>query len=216
MAAVANHLITAALPQGEDIPDGPSRPGAFTASDVAAVVGSAASAFALVWLVYYKLMPVADAGVAGFCVCWFVAFLALYWYVTFELDGRVMAGDRLMAALMASAAVALVVPLTLILGDVLVRGIHAFTVHVFTRTQQYAGPLSPATTGGATTRSSARSSRSAWRCSCRCPWASPPPCSSTRSADRLRPAGPSDRRRDARRCRRSSPACSSTRSTSSA
>ena len=60
-----------------------------------------------------------------------------------------MAGDRLMAALMASAAVALVVPLTLILGDVLVRGIRAFTLHVFTRTQEYAGPLSPATTGGA-------------------------------------------------------------------
>ncbi len=149
MSAVAHRLITAAQPVEEPAEDTPRRPGGFTAGDLAAVVGAAASSFALVWLVYYKLIPSPDAGVAGFGVCWFIGFLALYWYVTLELDGRVIAGDRLMAALMASAAVALVVPLTLILGDVLIRGIRALTLHVFTRTQEYAGPLSPATAGGA-------------------------------------------------------------------
>ncbi len=149
MSVVSHPLITAAQRRSEEAEDTPRRAGAFTGSDLGAVVGSLASSFALIWLIYYKIAPVSDAGLAGFAVCWFVAFLGLYWYVTLELDGRVIAGDRLMAALMASAAVALVVPLTLILGDVLIRGLRAFTWHVFTRTQEFAGPLSPATAGGA-------------------------------------------------------------------
>ena len=62
-----------------------------------------ASSFALVWLIYYQLAPVSDAGLAGFAVCWYVAFLGLYWSSSRELDGRVIAGDRLMAALIGLA-----------------------------------------------------------------------------------------------------------------
>jgi phosphate transport system permease protein len=149
MSATAHRLITAAVPPDDQPEERPRRPGAFTPADLALVVGSLASSCAIVWLVYWQLLPKSDAGLAGFAVLWFVAFLATYWIVNRELHGAAMAADRVMAALMASAAIGLVVPLTAILVDVVVKGLHAFTLHVFTRTQQYTGPLAPASAGGA-------------------------------------------------------------------
>ena len=74
----------------------------------------------LVWLVF-TVGPY-GAGPVGFLVSSYAAFLAIYWLVVRELDGPVLAGDRLMAVVVGSAALAMVVPLVLILGYVVDQG----------------------------------------------------------------------------------------------
>src|ERR1700759_394037 len=53
------------------------RPGSLTAADVGTMAGAAAGALGLVWLLYERILPFARA--PGFWVCWYVAFLGLYW-----------------------------------------------------------------------------------------------------------------------------------------
>jgi phosphate transport system permease protein len=123
------------------------RPGTFGAGDVGVLCLCALSAFAFTWLAFTRIAPL-DSGAELFLV-WYLFFLASYWYVVRELEGSVMAGDRAVGVLVASAAVAMTVPLALILIYVLRKGLEGLTLHFFTETQEFAGPLSSATTGGA-------------------------------------------------------------------
>ena len=92
-------LITAALAcRGQDVPDGPSRPGAFTASDVAAVVGVGgervrAGVACLLQADAGRRREPPDSACAGSSRSWRST------VVTFELDGRVIGRRWLMAAL---------------------------------------------------------------------------------------------------------------------
>jgi phosphate transport system permease protein len=122
------------------------RPAAFNTRDAGVLAGTVLSSFALIWLIF-QVAPFSAP--AEFAACWFLAFVGSYWIVVRELDGPVLASDRTMTAIVFSAALAMVVPLVLILGYVFSKGIHALTWHFFTDTQQFTGPLSPATSGGA-------------------------------------------------------------------
>jgi len=147
MASVAvDHTVGNAAPAERRDLDRPRRPGSFGLQDAGVVAGCALSSFSLVWLAF-QLSPFTSP--AEFAVCWYIAFVGIYWLVVRELDGHVMAGDRTMSVVVASAALAMVVPLVLILGYVFMKGIHALTWHFFTETQEFTGPLSPATSGGA-------------------------------------------------------------------
>jgi hypothetical protein len=97
------------------------RPASFNRRDAAVLVGALSASFALVWLIYTQLLPL--QGIQGFLVCWFAAFLFTYFLAVREIDGRVIARDRTMAALVSISAVAIVVPLALILGYVFVKGL---------------------------------------------------------------------------------------------
>jgi len=135
-------------PSTEDEPvEIPERPGAFGLADTGVLVSCAASTFMFVWLLFFRIAPL--SGVVGFGICWYLLFLAAYWFVVRELDGPVLAGDRLMAVVVTSAAIAMVVPLFLILGYVTAKGIHALRLSFFFRTMRTVGPLASATAGGA-------------------------------------------------------------------
>jgi phosphate transport system permease protein len=134
----------AALPPG---PQRRIRPGAFGRHDAGVLGLCALSAFALTWLGFARISPVQSG--AEFCIIWYLLFLATYWFVVHELEGPVMAGDRAMGVVVASAALAMIVPLGLILLYVLRKGLQGLTLHFFTRTQEFTGPLSSATSGGA-------------------------------------------------------------------
>ena len=121
--------------------------GGFGGHDAGVLAGSAGSALCLTWLVF-TIGPW-SAGPVGFCVTGYVAFLALYWLVVRELDGPVLAGDRLMAVVVGSAALAMVVPLVLILGYVVVQGLAGADLALLHADQEFVGPLSSATAGGA-------------------------------------------------------------------
>lgn len=70
--------------------------------DNASLVASLVGSLALVWLVYYRLLPL--SGKVGFVIGWYVGFLAVYAVVTALGNPRPVVKDRLAAALMTGAA----------------------------------------------------------------------------------------------------------------
>src|SRR5689334_16575683 len=93
-------------------PDTPRRVGGFGSTDAGVIAGCAGSALCLAWLVF--TVGPWNAGPVGLLVTAYAAFLTIYWLVVRELDGPVLAGDRLMAVVVGSASLAMVVPLVLI------------------------------------------------------------------------------------------------------
>jgi phosphate transport system permease protein len=126
--------------------DRPVRPKTVDRKDLAIMAGSAVSSFAFVWLLF-RLAPL--SGGAGFGILWFAAFVAIYWLVVRETEGSLAARDKVAGAVITSLAVGLAVPLVLIIGFVVVKGVKAFSLNFFTQTLQFVGPLDPATKGGA-------------------------------------------------------------------
>ena len=111
------------------------------------LAGAFTASFSLVWLAYERLLPF--SGAQGFLLLWAVAFLGFYYVGVRELDGRVIAKDRTMAALINVIALATVVPLALILGYVAMQGARFLRPMFFTTTMANVSPSDPATaTGG--------------------------------------------------------------------
>lgn len=114
--------------------------------DVIVLLGSVASSFCLVWLLYYALTP--QATPAGLAVWWYLAFLVVYWLAVRRTEGRLIARDRLWTVLILTGAAATVVPLVLIVVFVLVKGVATIRPHFFFSTVDVCGSLAPATCGG--------------------------------------------------------------------
>ena len=146
---MATHAETVGRPAAEPAAprDLPIRVAAFGADDLAALVGSAASGFAVMWLVMTQIGQFTSLAELG--LGWYAAFLGIYYLVVRQLDGPVLAGDRVMAVIVFSAALAMVVPLALIFGYLFKKGISGLHWNLFTQTQEAVGPLDPATKGGA-------------------------------------------------------------------
>jgi phosphate transport system permease protein len=100
-----------------------------------------------VWLVFERLLPL--SGPFGFVLLWFVCFIAVYWLVVREVEGRRAATDRAISAVITSMALFLLVPLVLIVVYIVAKGLKALSVHFFTQTLATVGPAAPATAGGA-------------------------------------------------------------------
>jgi phosphate transport system permease protein len=127
--------------------ESPTRRARLSARDVAVVAGCAVSAVALVWLVYEKLTP--GTGALGFWLCSYVAFVALVYVVVREIDGHLVAVDRVATVVVATGALALLVPLVLIIGWVIGKGAHALRLNFFTQDSHDTGALTPLSHGGA-------------------------------------------------------------------
>jgi phosphate transport system permease protein len=108
---------------------------------------SAVSAFCLVWLVYERLTPL--SGGLGFFISWYVVFLVMYSIVVWDRRGAPAARDRIATTIITSLAVAMVVPLCAIVLYTIARGLPALRWNFFTQTQEFVGPQSKATEGGA-------------------------------------------------------------------
>lgn len=80
----------------------PLRPKNFTRSDVGLLLVTAASSFAFVWVLFYQVTLL--SGAFGFLLCWYVAFLALYWLVVAKLTERQLATDRVVSVVMTTGA----------------------------------------------------------------------------------------------------------------
>jgi phosphate transport system permease protein len=72
----------------------------------------------------------------------------MYWLAVRRLYGKVIAKDRLMTAVLTSVAVAMGVPLVLIIGYVLYRGVGVLSPHFLVATVQQCGTLDPISCGG--------------------------------------------------------------------
>jgi len=136
------------------VPAGPGAPSperrirlrSFDSGDFGALGGAAIAAFCLDWLVYERLTPL--SGGLGFWVCWYVALVLIYGLTQREQHGALAAKDRVATVVITTAGVVSVVPLCFVLGYVIFRGYSALRPQFFTQTQEFVGPLSPATEGG--------------------------------------------------------------------
>jgi phosphate transport system permease protein len=125
----------------------PITPRNFHPKDIVVVVGAAGGSFGLVWLIFSQLLPL--QGIQGFLILWAVAFVVMYYVATREMDGTIVARDRVMAAIITVVAIGITIPLILILGYVTAKGIRFIRVAFFTTTMENVGPLSPSSeTGG--------------------------------------------------------------------
>ncbi len=124
----------------------PIRPRSFTAADGAVLAGAALSSFALVWVIFYHLLPL--SGIVGFLIWWYAAFALMYWVAVRQLSGPLIAKDRLMAVLIVTGTGILLIPLATIIVFVTVKGVPYIRAHVFTQTTELCASLEGPTCGG--------------------------------------------------------------------
>src|SRR5436853_5440676 len=102
MAVEVREAIPEIAPETHPDEDAPIRPRSFTLGDAGILGLSALSAFSLLWLLFYRVVPL--SGAEGFVILWFATFLAIYYVVDRELEGPVVAKDRVMAAVVGAGA----------------------------------------------------------------------------------------------------------------
>lgn len=118
-----------------------------TTEDRLAVVGALVGSFALVWIMYYDVLPL--SGALGFLVCWYFAFLAMYAGVTALSHPRPVVVDRLMGAVVSLAALLIGVTLVTVVVYTIWSGRHALGhSNLYTQDSSKVGPLTPLTRGG--------------------------------------------------------------------
>jgi phosphate transport system permease protein len=123
-------------------PPSPMRPRNFNASDLALMAICGLSSFAFVWVVFYQLTLL--SGAFGFLLCWYFAFLALYWLVTSKLTERQAATDRVVTVVMCTGAAIVIGAVIFIIVYVAEKAIPS--IHwgaLFTKTQKGFEPAEP-------------------------------------------------------------------------
>jgi phosphate transport system permease protein len=114
---------------------------------VSHVIGSAAGALALDWLVYERLVPM--SGAIGFWLCWYAVFLVLLAATSATTLDRVGVTDRVVGALVTTAGLVLVACLAGIVAFTFVRGKAALGhLNFYTQTTAFIGPNAPLDQGG--------------------------------------------------------------------
>ncbi|MEO7555364.1 MAG: phosphate ABC transporter permease PstA [Acidimicrobiales bacterium] len=124
----------------------PRTPSERTTEDVALVAASLVSAVSLCWLVFARFTD--GIGWFGFLLCTFAAFLAISFVVDLDRHGRLVAVDRVITNIVIAGASFLLVPLGLLIGYVVVKGLPTLRPGFFIHDQKGITPVMPATAGG--------------------------------------------------------------------
>jgi phosphate transport system permease protein len=120
---------------------------AVTADEVFPLLGSAAGAIALVWVLFERVLPF--TGALGFWVCCYGVFVILYAAVTAMRSGWRGATDRLAAVAAGSAGLFALAVIAGQIGYIAFRGWPAVRhLNFWTQTMQATGPKNPLTSGG--------------------------------------------------------------------
>jgi phosphate transport system permease protein len=118
-----------------------------SADDWLALTGSLAGALGLVWISYDRLLPF--SGLVGFCVCWYVIFLACYATVSAMAHPRPIVIDRLVAAMVHGGAGIVLGAVAWTVIYTFYRGSHAIShVNFFTQSMNSTTPTAPLSQGG--------------------------------------------------------------------
>jgi phosphate transport system permease protein len=118
----------------------------FTKHDAVTLAGSAIAAALFSWLLCFRL--VAGISLFGCGLIAYAVFLALFVTITAELQGRLVAVDRIATVVIASIALVAAVPLVSLLWFLGVNGAKALRPGFFVHDQRGVTPLMPATAGG--------------------------------------------------------------------
>ena len=116
--------------------DRPRALGRKTLDDRMSFIGAAAGSLALMWLVYFNVLPF--TGKVGFFILWYLVFVAVYGVITAISHPRTEVIDRLMTTVMYAAAVVVGAALAWTIGFVIVKG-WAAASHANFYTQTMAG-----------------------------------------------------------------------------
>ncbi|HWB68255.1 MAG TPA: phosphate ABC transporter permease PstA [Mycobacteriales bacterium] len=115
--------------------------------DRLSMLGAAAAALALVWLLYEQILPL--SGALGFGLCWYAAFVGLYALVTSCSHPRPVVIDRVVAALIAGGAAVVGAALLTVVVFTFYKGWPAYHhLNFFTHDMAGVGPQDPLTRGG--------------------------------------------------------------------
>ena len=110
------------------------------------MVASAVSSVALCWLVFDRFTD--GIGWFGFVLAAFAGFLVIYFLVTLEQHGRLVATDRTISAAVVAGVFFLLVPLIWLVGYVIAKGLPTLRLGFFSHDQRGITPVLPATAGG--------------------------------------------------------------------
>jgi phosphate transport system permease protein len=119
----------------------PLRPRDFGWADAGVMVVSLISSFALIWIVFYQFTLL--SGAFGFLLCWYAAFLGLYWLVTSQTIDRFAATDRVVSVVMVTGALVVFGLVAFIVGWVGWKGIPHLSWNLFVRDQSHFVPSDP-------------------------------------------------------------------------
>jgi phosphate transport system permease protein len=118
-----------------------------TADDRIALLGSVAGSWGLVFVAYQRVLPF--SGIVGFLVCWYVAFLAVYWVVSTISQPAPVVRDRLASAIIHGGAYLIVFAVGSVVIYTLVRGWPAaHHLNFYTESMKGISPTAPLTEGG--------------------------------------------------------------------
>ncbi|HTW21300.1 MAG TPA: phosphate ABC transporter permease PstA [Mycobacteriales bacterium] len=146
IAPAAQPVGSGAVPPASDA-DRPRALTTTTVDDVMSVVGSAVGALGVVWIIFYRLLPL--SGALGFVICWYTVFLALYTGVTAMSHPRTAVVDRLARALITGAAGIVGLALVFTIVFTFVRGRHALLhLNFYTKDASGVSPTAPLNQGG--------------------------------------------------------------------
>ena len=109
-----------ATAESVDDDDVPRPLGKVNSDDVFAGIGSFIGSFALIWLLYFEILPL--NGLIGFVVCWWIGFLAMYGGVTALSHPRTVVIDRVMGAVVTGTAVLIGFVLVTVISYTIWRG----------------------------------------------------------------------------------------------
>jgi phosphate transport system permease protein len=118
-----------------------------TPEGAATVVGAAAGALGLVWVLYERVLPF--SGVLGFWLCWYAVFLALYAAMAaLQWDTREVGHRVTTVAFVTGGVLTLMIVLGQVLYTLLRGSAAARHLSFFTQSAAFAGPDTALTTGG--------------------------------------------------------------------
>jgi phosphate transport system permease protein len=131
----------------EPAADTPLRIHTVTTESLLTLIGAAAGALGLDWVLYERVLPF--SGVLGFWVSWYVLFLVFYTSVAaFQWDTQAVR-DRLFSVTLSTGGILATAIVIDQVAYTVVRGYAAVTQpRFFTQTMANAGPLSPVDVGG--------------------------------------------------------------------
>jgi phosphate transport system permease protein len=122
------------------------RPANLTGMDVFVGVACAVSSVSACWLVFARLTD--GVGWFGFGIVAYLVFLGLFFAVTDQREGRLVAVDRTVQVAVTTGALVVLMPLIWVVLYIAVKGAPALTPSFFFHDQRGISPLEPSTAGG--------------------------------------------------------------------
>jgi phosphate transport system permease protein len=138
---------TTVVSRSADRPAQPRRSATVRRSDILAIGGALAAAFALTGAVFRYAAPF--SGLVAYIVSSYAVFLAVYALLVSFDESRPMVVDRLAAAVVYSLAILVLLALAAVISFTVIHGISSLShANFFTQDMRNAGPLAPLTVGG--------------------------------------------------------------------